>query len=263
VVGGGAYWPDRDPTFDNRDFTEGRDFNNIKKDHVLKELLYFLIDNGVFLDRLSDVDAESIASELVFGKFRTRFKNLRISNLIEFGRVIHAEMSALMEAARRGLPVQNGIIYTTTFPCHMCGRHIISAGLKRVVYIEPYPKSMIGELFHDLITIDSEDVPERDQPGSSFTKVSFEPFEGVAPRVYSSLFTAGIRKDAEGYTVKWDKSQAKPKLARLSTSHLDLELTIAKGVESLGVVKHKDITPHEGNRDAAKSRRDSRAESER
>jgi deoxycytidylate deaminase len=29
-----------------------------------------------------------------------------------------------------------------SFPCHMCARHIIATGLREVVYIEPYPKSV-------------------------------------------------------------------------------------------------------------------------
>lgn len=55
---------------------------------------------------------------------------------------MHAEMFAITDAARRGLSVRDATLYCTTFPCHMCARHIIASGIRKVVYIEPYPKSM-------------------------------------------------------------------------------------------------------------------------
>ena len=62
-------------------------------------------------------------------------------DLIEFSRTVHAEMAAIVDAARRGVSVQDCNLYTTTFPCHECAKHIVAAGIRRVVYIEPYPKS--------------------------------------------------------------------------------------------------------------------------
>ncbi|MAW98621.1 MAG: hypothetical protein CMN72_03035 [Sphingomonas sp.] len=256
TAAGGSYWPDRPEKFDNRDFKKGRDFNNVKKDEVLKELIDFLVCEEIFGSDLLDQDSAEIVNRLIFGDKKNLFKNLRVSNLIEFGRVIHAEMNALMEAARRGLPVQNGVLYSTTFPCHMCARHIIAAGIKRVVYIEPYPKSMAKELFPELISIDSENPIGKDHRGPSFDRVYFVPFEGVAPRIYSSLFTALRRKDASGYTVDWNKTLALPKLASFSTSHLAIELSVAKEVESLPIVTHNDITIEKGIRDVHKSRQD-------
>jgi deoxycytidylate deaminase len=261
VAGGGSYWPDRDERYDNRDYKTGRDFNNVKKDQVLRELLQFLKDRQVFDDKIDDVDVSSVTDSLIFGKHKNRFKDLRISNLIEFGRVIHAEMSALMEAARRGLAVQNGVIYTTTFPCHMCGRHIIASGIKRVVYIEPYPKSMISELFPEIVSIDSEDIPDKDSRGPSFDVVSFEPFEGVAPRVYAPLFLGGKRKDLSGYILNWEKVSAQPKLAKLSAAHLEIELVVAKEVESLPVVKHNELMLAEGTDHGDQPGADSKSES--
>jgi cytidine deaminase len=250
MASGGSYWPDKPDKFDNRDFKKGRDFNSVKKDQILKELIDFLTKEEILKFVQDPADLDSIVNDLVFGQHKKKFSALRISNLIEFGRMVHAEMSALMEAARRGLPVQNGILYCTTFPCHMCARHIISAGIKRVVYIEPYPKSMTKELFPDTVAIDSENTPDPDQRGMYFELVSFEPFEGVAPRVYSSLFAAGRRKDGAGYTVSWNKVSAQPKLAVLSTSHLPLELSVAKQVESLTIVAHNALMGIEGGQHA-------------
>src|SRR5712671_1457604 len=106
-------------------------------------------------------------------------------NVLEFGRVVHAEMSAITDAARRGLSVERATLYCTTFPCHICARHIISSGIKRVVYIEPYPKSMAQRLYPEAIC--SEGQPVNDG------QVKFEPFLGVSPGRYTDLFAMGSR----------------------------------------------------------------------
>jgi deoxycytidylate deaminase len=68
-------------------------------------------------------------------------------NLTEFGRDVHAEMSAIVSAARRGTSTEGAYLYCTTFPCHNCAKHIIAAGIRQVVYVEPYAKSFAAE-FH-------------------------------------------------------------------------------------------------------------------
>jgi dCMP deaminase len=53
-------------------------------------------------------------------------------------RTIHAEMNALAQAARHGVAVERGSIYTTASPCWACFRVLINAGIERFVYGEPY-----------------------------------------------------------------------------------------------------------------------------
>src|SRR6478609_1731119 len=101
--------------------------------------------------------------------------------------MVHAEMSALMEAARRGLAVEGGKLICTTFPCHMCARHIISAGIHEVFYIEPYPKSLTSEMYGEEIEIDSAGISATG-PEMSIGKVYFRPFHGVAPRFFAKAF---------------------------------------------------------------------------
>lgn len=45
----------------------------------------------------------------------------------------HAEMNAIAQAARHGISIQGGTIYTTLPPCGTCAKLIINAGLQRVV----------------------------------------------------------------------------------------------------------------------------------
>ena len=71
-------------------------------------------------------------------------------------------------------------IYTTTFPCHDCTKHIIAAGIKRVVYVEPYPKSLAYDLYSEFLSIN--------RSNNCDGKVSYQSFVGVSPRCYLGLF---------------------------------------------------------------------------
>jgi len=51
---------------------------------------------------------------------------------------IHAEMNAIVWAAREGISINWATIYCTYEPCFDCTRAIIAAGIKRIVFREKY-----------------------------------------------------------------------------------------------------------------------------
>ncbi|PLR78092.1 ComE operon protein 2 [Bacillus sp. V3-13] len=53
-------------------------------------------------------------------------------------RTIHAEMNALLQCAKFGVPTAGADIYVTHFPCLQCCKAIIQAGIKTVFYAEDY-----------------------------------------------------------------------------------------------------------------------------
>ena len=108
-------------------------------------------------------------------------QNSRITTLTEFSRAIHAEMDALLAAARQGISPVGASLFVTTFPCHNCARHIVVAGIREVQYIEPYRKSQATKLHEDAITISAREA-------EAGNKVLFRPFTGIAPRRYRQLF---------------------------------------------------------------------------
>lgn len=59
-------------------------------------------------------------------------------------RTAHAEDNAITQAARTGVSIDGGTIYTTASTCYDCCKKIINAGLKRVVAGEYYA-SRYGE----------------------------------------------------------------------------------------------------------------------
>jgi deoxycytidylate deaminase len=204
--GGGVFWAGDEPDF--RDFRKGYDSSVHYRRLLLGQALERLRSIGWQPGENAPSDADSLIEQQVF-------HGTQLQNLLEFGRSVHAEMAALSEAAHRGLSVQSGSMYTTTFPCHLCARHIISSGVKRVVYIEPYPKSLAQELYKDMIEVDPGVRPS--------DKVSFEPFVGVAPSLYLEAFRALERKQPDGKVVEWIEGKAEPKLRRYVPSYLLIE----------------------------------------
>jgi cytidine deaminase len=123
---------------------------------------------------------------------------------IDYVRAVHAEVAALLDSARHGVAVCGCTLYTTTFPCHDCTKHIVAAGIMRVVFIEPYTKSLTSQLFSDSVAID--------EPGKS-GKVEFSPFIGVLPRRYADIFRMhSERKSGDGLWKQWKPQDARPVL---------------------------------------------------
>jgi dCMP deaminase len=51
---------------------------------------------------------------------------------------IHAEMNALIWAARKGISIEDATIYVTLEPCSECSKNLIASGIKRIVYDKAY-----------------------------------------------------------------------------------------------------------------------------
>ncbi len=51
---------------------------------------------------------------------------------------IHAEMNAIIWAAREGISIKGATIYVTLEPCSECSKNVIASGIKRIVYAKSY-----------------------------------------------------------------------------------------------------------------------------
>jgi dCMP deaminase len=47
---------------------------------------------------------------------------------------VHAEQNALMTAARVGIPIEGGIVYTTWQPCFGCTKQMLQAKIQKIVF---------------------------------------------------------------------------------------------------------------------------------
>ncbi|MGB9615835.1 MAG: deoxycytidylate deaminase [Desulfomonilaceae bacterium] len=50
----------------------------------------------------------------------------------------HAEVNAIDQAARFGIPLEGATLYCTLEPCNWCFKQLIQAGIQEVYYEEPY-----------------------------------------------------------------------------------------------------------------------------
>ncbi|TFD37783.1 hypothetical protein E3T40_04135 [Cryobacterium sp. TMT1-19] len=201
-AGGGEYWAG-DPA-DGRDFTTGGDYNKKQTRRTLNELVSALNKGGFLSSELSDKSAEARLTAIMESE-SADLNQTRMMSLIEFGRIVHAEMSALMQAARLGISVKGATLYTTAFPCHMCMRLIVASGVLRIVYVDPYPKSLALEMYTDSVT------PER---GANAGLVSIQPFCGASWSLYPLVFAdAGRKRTPAGNFEPFVKASARMRLA--------------------------------------------------
>jgi cytidine deaminase len=220
---GGQYWAEEQP--DHRDHTRPSDVSLTIVSSILQDFLARQQKKGwLSLDKAAaslDELEELVKAELFepCAEKQTDPPSLReraaFLGLIEFMRAVHAEMAAITSAARSGIAVDGCTIYSTTFPCHECARHIVSAGLRRVVFVEPYPKSRVIEMFSDSIAVDEEDN----------SRVPFVPYVGVAPRLYRELFEMAPRRNNDGTLVDWEaiKKTQVPRIRRADLGYLASE----------------------------------------
>jgi deoxycytidylate deaminase len=132
--------------------------------------------------------------------------------------MVHAEMDAILNCARSNNSTQGATLYVTTFPCHNCAKHIVAAGIKEVMFVEPYPKSKALDFHRDSITLEKGDK----------NKLRFKPFVGIGPRNFINLFSLSlgvgsdqVRKDSEGksYEDKWDPRTASLRIKGIPSSY--------------------------------------------
>jgi deoxycytidylate deaminase len=189
---GGLYWPQRNEhgkvvdTDDGRDYTRNGDANKAALSEIIDDLIEIL-------------DLENT------NEIKGKLKKSKLNDITEYGRIVHAEMEAILSCGRSNNSTVETALYCTTFPCHNCAKHIIAAGIKRVIYVEPYSKSRATDFHSDSVTFS----------GTKDGYISFEPFVGVGPRSFLNLFSMKLgngydlkRKDKEGKVLDWRKESA-------------------------------------------------------
>jgi deoxycytidylate deaminase len=224
-AGGGTYWCDE--LFDDRDFRRRRDSNDIRKREIFGEIARVISPSA---------DASKLLRQ-------RQVRESQLMDALEYGRIVHAEMSALTDAARCGHNVKGAILFCTTFPCHMCAKHIVSAGLSKVVFLEPYPKSLAFDLHADSIQVEGGDSGQYD----NFPAVHFEHFYGVSPRRYREIFERVKRKDENGALIEYRNSEPCPIMEIRFPFYAQLEKFFThQAMRALNTIKRKRKTVRQG-----------------
>jgi deoxycytidylate deaminase len=242
---GGPYWEgDAD---DSRDHRMKVDSNFKHRDRIVQSIVTQL-SSGLMTDEnvrpilrqvIARLKPEATAAELD-GDVAAQLRELKpklltesaagilvhksdLREITEYGRAVHGEMDAILSCARLGVRVDGKHLFVTTFPCHNCTRHIIAAGIKKVYYIEPYPKSRARDLHSDAICFDEAEAARTG-------KVPFLPFVGVGPRRYLDLFSLELssgreiqRKDDNGVPIQLRRAESPPRVPMVALSYLERE----------------------------------------
>jgi dCMP deaminase len=68
-------------------------------------------------------------------------------------RTIHAEINALLQAAKHGVTLEGATCYSTASPCRNCTMLLVQAGVKKFVYGEPYRDDLASSMFREELNI--------------------------------------------------------------------------------------------------------------
>ncbi|WP_282170685.1 anti-phage dCTP deaminase [Ruegeria atlantica] len=203
-AGGGNYWQDDDPRF--RDIERGSEQNSVERQRIIVDFFQKLQSSGLINSQTS-LDTPEMKEKL-----EDAVEDALIADITEYGRMTHAEMSAICDAARLGRALQGMTLFVTTFPCHNCAKHIVASGIVRVVFVEPYPKSRAPSSHTDSISVGSP----------TCRKVAFEHFQGISPKRYRDIFHKGKRRKGSNI-LKWYEEEPRPRIQQRDNLHVQKE----------------------------------------
>jgi cytidine deaminase len=200
---GGQYEAADDAQYpEGRDVSRGQDTSDWFRQKALTDVIALLQEHN---ELVSTDNPEALFRKWYIGEEngpRPWLRKTKIASTIDYIRAVHAESAAIIDAARNGVDINGCTMYTTTFPCHDCAKHILASGIRELIYWAPYPKSMVHELYQDSITIN--------EPSTHPEKVQFHSFVGIAPNRYPDFFIMGKRerKTKEGNPILFDSDTA-------------------------------------------------------
>ncbi len=126
----------------------------------------------IILDKC--INPSCVEKKVIFG----REKKESLIRKLDLCRALHAEERAIINALKKDLDkIKGAVLFSTTFPCLICARVIIEVGIKKVIYIDPYPSTEGKKLF-----------------GRYRDKITIIKFEGVkSERLYDYLLTRNTK----------------------------------------------------------------------
>lgn len=66
---------------------------------------------------------------------------------------VHAEQNAIVDCAKRGVSCKGCTAYVTHYPCIICCRLLLAAGIKKIYYINDYKNDELVKPFCDELNV--------------------------------------------------------------------------------------------------------------
>ncbi len=224
--GGGNYW--YEDSHKQRDIDRQSEANREERIRIIYDLLSVLNTNQLLRE---EVTPDTIINN---PEQRKKFDKSLVGHITEYGRMVHAEMNAIADAARLGRAVDECTMYVTTFPCHNCAKHIIASGISRVVFVEPYPKSK-AELLYGYVLGEGDNREKQ---------VAFQPFVGIAPNRFRDIFEKGERMNKDTLEVyEYYQNQCSPRVGEGEINYVENEKRVIEQyfpdtTENFGETEH-------------------------
>ena len=127
-------------------------------------------------------------------------------------RSLHAEENAMLQISKYGgQPLLGGTLYTTASPCELCAKKAYQLGIKKIIYIDPYPGISMEHIL-----------------GNGYAKPKPKMFSGIIGRTYNKLFEPFLSYKDE-LSIITSKIKSKDKLLENNTkefieANLDVSL---------------------------------------
>jgi len=120
------------------------------------------------------MQVELLSEKITIDSFKCSKCKMNLFDLIpgkdlDYCRSLHAEENAILSNPYLSSHDRRFMIFATTFPCMLCAKKIANSGIKRVVFVEPYPVEEAQEILRD-------------------NDVVIEAFEGVKSLSFNWLF---------------------------------------------------------------------------
>lgn len=104
--------------------------------------------------------------------FKDVYNSIRNGSNQIHTRALHAEENAFLQISKHGgVGVNGGTLYSTASPCELCAKKSYQLGIKRIVYIDPYPG-----------------ISESHVLGSGQNQLKPDPFFGAIGKAYHKLY---------------------------------------------------------------------------
>lgn len=72
---------------------------------------------------------------------------------------VHAEQNAIADCAKRGVSCKGSIAYITHYPCIICTRLLLAAGIESIKYLHDYKNDPLVVVFTNQLNVDVEKMP--------------------------------------------------------------------------------------------------------
>jgi dCMP deaminase len=67
----------------------------------------------------------------------------------ELCRGLHAEQNAIIQAAHHGVSIEGAELFCTNFPCIICSKMLINAGIRSIYYLDGYPDHLSEQMIKE------------------------------------------------------------------------------------------------------------------